>query len=73
MAQVEQILYTVECDNCRENYQSDDFGFWLEYEMALEKAVEDGWTEEEGNHYCKKCHHYDDEDELIINTKRLID
>lgn len=69
MSVVKETLYTVKCDNCQKQYQSDDFGFWLDKNDALECAQEDGWTKEKNKHYCSKCHHYNNEDELIIKNK----
>lgn len=72
MSLIEEKLYTIQCDNCKDAYQDDDsgFGWWMDYSDAWEKANNDGWTLEEDKHYCDKCHHYNDEDELIINSER---
>lgn len=72
MSFIEEKLQTVQCDNCEDTYQDDDsgYGFWMDPNDGWESANNDGWTEEDGKHYCSKCHTYNDEDELIINSGR---
>jgi len=72
MSFIKETLETVQCDNCKTTYQDDNSGyaFWLDRNDAWECANEDGWTKEDNNHYCPKCHHYNDDDELIINSER---
>lgn len=72
MSFIEEKLQTVQCDNCKDAYQNEDSGYawWMDPNDAWEDANNEGWTEENSKHYCKKCHHYNDEDELIINSER---
>jgi Zn finger protein HypA/HybF involved in hydrogenase expression len=64
-------MYTVECDNCKETRgQHGDYSCWNDENYALEEAIDNEWTEREGNHYCPECHSWDDEDEIIINESR---
>lgn len=72
MAFIKETLETVQCDNCKTDYQDENsgYGFWLDKNDAWESACDDGWTEDNGKHYCVKCHYYNDEDELIINSER---
>lgn len=76
MGFVKQELVTIQCDNCKDSYQDEDsgYGFWINKDDAWQCADDDGWTsdfeKDNEKHYCQKCHHYNDEDELIINTER---
>ncbi len=76
MSFIEEKLVTIQCDNCKDTYQDEDsgYGFWLDSCDAWESANNDGWTsdfeEKNKKHYCPRCHHYNDEDELIINRER---
>lgn len=72
MSFLKETLENVQCDNCKTTYQDESTGyaFWLDKNDAWECANEDGWTENSEKHYCPKCHDYNDEDELIINTER---
>ena len=72
MSFIKETLETVQCDNCKTTYQDENSGyaFWIDRNDALECAINDGWIEENNKHYCKKCHNYNDEDELIIDTEK---
>lgn len=72
MAYLQETLETIECDNCKNTYQDENsgYGFWLDKNDAMEAARDDGWTEENEKHYCPKCHHYNHEDKLLINSER---
>jgi hypothetical protein len=65
-------MFTVQCDNCKEEYQDEHSGFcaWTDFGGAWEYASEENWTEHEGNHYCEKCHSFDDDDNLILEDSR---
>lgn len=72
MAIVKEELVTIGCDNCKTTYQDEDtgYGFWLQESDAWESANNDGWTYEVDKHYCPKCHHYDEDDQLVIKNKK---
>lgn len=72
MSFLKETLETVQCDNCKTTYQDESTGyaFWIDKNDAWECANGDGWIEDNEKHYCLKCHDYNDEDELIINTER---
>ena len=64
-------MYTVICDNCKESAdENTDYSCWNDENYAKEIASEAGFTNENDKDYCNKCHYYNDEDELIINTER---
>ena len=72
MGFTKQEVVGIECDNCKEYYINEDSGFsvWAYESDAMADASNKGWIEENGKHYCDKCFHYNDEDELIINAER---
>lgn len=64
-------MFTVVCDNCKESAdEGTDYSCWNDENAAKEVAMEAGFINENHNDYCPKCHHYTDEDELIINSER---
>ncbi len=67
-------MYYVECDNCKESlFENEDYSCYNDENLATEIANEiDGCIiDHEGKDYCLNCAHFDDEDNLIINTNRL--
>ena len=57
------------CDNCGETFESSNgFSIFSYEEQAHEYADIQGWYmySEDFKHYCGKCHHVDDEDNLVI-------
>ena len=64
-------MFTIICDNCQESAdEATDYSCWNDESGAKEVAMEANFINHNGNDYCPKCYDYDDEDELIINTKR---
>ncbi len=63
-------MYTVKCDNCHDEFQTNDYSCFTDKQLSWEQAEHWTWTEHEGNHYCDECWDYGDEDEIIINTSR---
>ena len=64
-------MFTVICDNCKESAdEGTDYSCWNDENGAKDVAMEAGFITENDNHYCPKCYHYNNEDELIINTER---
>lgn len=60
-------MYTVVCDNCGEDVGTDaDYSCWNDKSVAREEAMETGWIEDKGLHYCPKCWSYDDDDNLVL-------
>lgn len=72
MGYISEKLFTIECDNCKEIYcdEYSGFAYWLDKTSALESASNNGWIQEEENHYCNKCHSYNDDDEILIDLNR---
>jgi hypothetical protein len=62
--------FILSCDNCEEHYESHSgFGIFLDVDTAKEDAQDDEWITQEGLHYCPKCYHIDDGDNIIVKTK----
>lgn len=69
------------CDNCGEIWEHWNEGWTLmPDELALWPELDDsGWTQgntksgegKDGELYCDKCWHYDDEDNFILNPKTI--
>jgi len=57
------------CDGCGEEYMNDHSGFsWFsDAWMVREDADNGGWHNEGDKDYCPSCHHFDDEDNLVIS------
>ncbi len=62
----------LECDNCKEPFENGSgYGIFADESSMIEDADSSGWeTDYEGKHYCENCHHYNDEDEFVLNTSR---
>ncbi len=69
---IEETLYGIKCDGCAEIYINEHSGFayWGDSQDAIEEATEDGWHREEAENYCPNCHEFDQDDNLIIKTKK---
>lgn len=63
---------TLECDNCKEDYESFvGYTIFVDYSSLKEHASDDGWElSHEGKQYCDKCHYYNDNDEFVLNSER---
>lgn len=67
----EFLTYTVICDGCGKDSNEDcDYSGWNEKEYALDVAEEAGFETIDEKHYCIDCYEYDDDDELIVKTKK---
>ena len=70
-------LNGVKCDNCATIYQNDDTGIAFTHEEGdiWEKANQDGWSMSEDRNcskqYCSKCHHYNEDDEMVIGEMAI--
>lgn len=65
-----EVLYGCQCDRCSEVYE-DSNGYQLHADKheAETDALENGWGELNGKHYCENCHTIDEEtDEVIIKS-----
>jgi hypothetical protein len=61
----------VQCDNCGEIYE-DANGFTVQYDKFNLHPEEDEWHVDGDIHYCPKCHHIDDEDNLVVDVSRKV-
>ncbi len=67
----------LECDNCKEPYESGSgYSIFIDESSLKTYADDDDWYTETkdgkptGKHFCDKCYHFDDNDEFILNVKR---
>ena len=68
-------MYTVICDNCGVDIGKDDeYSCWGEHWQAIDNAMNAGWHEQDGKHYCTDCYSFDNDINLIlrkIKTQKL--
>lgn len=71
---LERTFYSVECDGCGCDLEVDEFGdtFCDDKQSVKDIAKDCGWIEVRGKHYCEECHHYGDNDELILGDGTVI-
>ena len=63
-------MYTVVCNNCGcQVNEGEGIVAWNDKDYALDEASDADWISNGDKHYCSSCYHYDDEDNLIIETK----
>jgi len=67
----EEKVYGLRCDGCAEDYIDEHSGFsWYADQQGVQEAADnDGWHGENGKHYCPNCHHFDDNDNLILKPR----
>lgn len=66
----------LECDNCKEPFESySGYSIYVDEQTIIDEANDSEWKmdHEDGKHYCDKCYHYNDEDEFVLNTERTKD
>lgn len=61
------------CDGCGAEYMDDHSGFsWYnDDQLVREATANSGWHNEGDKDYCPICHHFDDDDNLILTPKEL--
>lgn len=63
---LKEVFYGVQCNRCREIYESSEgHSFYADEYSAEEDALESDWIERDGKHYCPSCYKRrgDEEDE----------
>ena len=72
MAIFEEKMYGIACDNCSEICEDDEgHNVWPDKESAIVNALEWGdWIEHEDKYYCPECYEMDDNDCIIIKSKK---
>ena len=63
-----EILYTVECDRCKGLLNDGEFQYWVETDMAVDRAKDSEWLIKGKKHYCPKCYTLNDDDEEEIKS-----
>ena len=73
MAVKEVTMYTIECDNCNSSLgDRSDYCAWTDEITAYDEADRQEWHFGDGKDYCPDCYTYDDDDNLIIKTKKQV-
>lgn len=70
----ERTFYSVKCDGCGKDLEdiAEEYA-WVDDERAVEDVAKDGdWLKIRGKHYCPDCHHYDDDNNLILGDGTII-
>jgi hypothetical protein len=68
---VKEYFYAVKCSNCGDMSELDDATFWSDESSAVEIAEDSDWcVTDDGKHYCPDCYSFDDEDNLVIKSKK---
>ena len=60
-------MYGIQCDACKKVFEDSEGYLVYDREEDVESvAVDCGWIKVREKHYCEKCHHYGDNNELIL-------
>ena len=79
----EEILYGVKCDRCGNSYEmGGEYTCYSDKSEILDAALDDGWKEIHGRHYCPCCYtekdgttvinNHDDDDEREDDSREYI-
>lgn len=71
---IEKTFYILKCDGCGKELEDEAEEFaWTDDKNATEDvAVEGDWMCIRGKHFCPDCHHYDDDDNLVLGDGTII-
>ena len=67
----EVTMHTVICDNCGDNLFDDADYSCGDLAFVGDELDEQDWKEVEGKDYCGDCWSYDDNDNLVIKSKKI--
>ena len=63
----ETTMYGIQCDGCQREFEdSEGYLVYNREEEAESEAIDCDWIKVRGKHYCEKCYHYGDNNELIL-------
>nr|DAH93622.1 MAG TPA: hypothetical protein [Bacteriophage sp.] len=68
---IKEYFYNIECDCCKT--LADDSSWCADPEGAKEVADDNSWRTLGGKHYCPKCWHYGDDDNIYTNDGNIWD
>lgn len=63
----------LDCDNCKETFEAySGYSIFVDEGTIKEQASQSGWemNHKSGKCFCDKCHHYNDNDEFVLNEAR---
>lgn len=62
-------MFTVICDGCGADVcEGEDFSAYADRPAIESIALDSGWMENKGNHYCPDCWSYDEDDDLVFKS-----
>lgn len=71
MAISEVECFMVECDHCKDMFEnSEGFSIFVDQGSAKEECRDADWLIENNKCYCPNCYDYDENDNIIIKTKK---
>jgi hypothetical protein len=69
----EIIMYTVVCDGCgRDSADVEEYAGWNDKGYAVDVASNLYWEKIEDNHYCTNCFTHDEQGEIVLTKKIVI-
>jgi hypothetical protein len=70
MSKFKELTFGATCDNCGKTFEDGHTGIALYIdEQSLREPMEaQGWHVENDNHFCPKCHYFDEKDMLVIHA-----
>lgn len=71
---IEKTFYSLKCDGCGKELEDEAEEYaWMDDERAAEDvAAGNDWMSIRGKHFCSDCHHYDDDDNLVLGDGTII-
>jgi hypothetical protein len=70
MSKFKELTFGATCDNCGKTFEDGHTGIALYIdEQGLKEPMQaQGWHVENDNHFCPKCHYFDEKDMLVIHA-----
>ena len=66
----EVTMYTIICDVCgKDACEGTEYAGWSDVDIVIEMAVDEGWIDVPGKHYCPDCYSYNNNGKLVVKTK----
>lgn len=71
---IEKTFYSLKCDGCGKELEDEveEYAWMYDERVAEEVAVEGDWMSIREKHFCPDCHHYDDDDNLVLGDGTII-
>lgn len=67
MSYLHEIFHAVRCDRCGETHEGyEGYEYHADEQGAWESAEEDDWIEVDGKHYCPRCYHEENDENVPL-------